>query len=480
MRLAIVYALAVFGCAETSEPISQLSDLDQSVTACGSGPTVKGMDVSYYQGTIDWATVKSDGVQFAIIRVSDGLNTPDTKFDSYWADSRAAGVLHGAYQFFEPSQDPIAQADMLLAKTGTLKPDDLPPTIDVEVTGGLAAAQVAAKVKLWIDHVKAATGRDPIVYTGMYFWRDSVGGANVLPSPLFHAQYTSATCPDIAAPWTTWTFWQYTSTGTVNGISGGVDVDRFNGTMAELQGLLGGGGSGTCGNGTCDAGESTTSCPQDCPCGTIDATGGTIDDGDACFVEGGPINFMRQVSTAGNNGTLIWTHTTSNATEANYGQWNLFFAAAGHYRVEVYTAAAFAQSKQAKYLIHGAADTTATIDQTATDGWQTLGDYDFAASGQQWIHLGDNTGEPGAGNIQLVFDAVRLTPLDGGGAGSGSDSGSGSGSETGGGGSTMGGDRSGCNAGGGSGFGIVVALGGLLRRRRRINPSCFRADSSPN
>ena len=135
MRIAIAIALAVVGCAETAAPSPELSDLDQSVTACGTGPTVKGMDVSYYQGTIDWAKVKADGVQYAIIRVSDGLNTPDTKFDSYWAGSRAAGVLHGAYQFFEPSQDPIAQADMLLAKIGTLKPDDLPPTIDVEVTG---------------------------------------------------------------------------------------------------------------------------------------------------------------------------------------------------------------------------------------------------------------------------------------------------------------------------------------------------------
>jgi uncharacterized protein (TIGR03382 family) len=449
MRLAIVYALAVFGCAETASPTPQLSDVDQSVTACGTGPTVKGMDVSYYQGTIDWAKVKADGVQYAIIRVSDGLNTPDTKFDSYWAGSRAAGVLHGAYQFFEPSQDPIAQADMLLAKIGTLQPDDLPPTIDVEVTDGLTATQVAAKVKQWIAHVKAAVGRDPIVYTGMYFWRDSVGGANVLPSALFHAQYTTAACPDIAAPWTTWAFWQYTSTGTVNGISGGVDVDRWNGTMAELQGFLGNGNAA--------------------PCGTIDATGGVIDDGDACFEEGGPLDYMRQVSTAGDEGDLIWTHTTDSATEANYGQWNLNFAAAGKYKVEVYTAAAFAQSKQAKYVVHGVAETTAMIDQTAADGWQTLGDYDFAAGDQQWIHLSDNTGEPGTGNTQLVFDAVRLTPSDMSGDGSGSGSGSdGTGGDGGGDdGSTMGSAHSGCNAGGASGgLGIALALLGLVRRRR--------------
>ncbi|MEO6774650.1 MAG: GH25 family lysozyme [Kofleriaceae bacterium] len=465
MRLAIVFALAVVGCAESAEPSSDLSAVDQSATVCGSGPTVKGMDVSFYQGTIDWAKAKADGIQYAIIRVSDGLNTPDTKFDSYWAGSRAAGVLHGAYQFFEPSQDPIAQADLLLAKIGTLRADDLPPTIDVEVTGGLSAAQVAAKVKQWVAHVKAAVGRDPIVYTGMYFWRDNVGGANVLPSPLFHAQYTTAACPDIAAPWTTWAFWQYTSSGSVNGISGNVDVDRWNGTMAQLQAFLG--PPGACGDGTCDAGESTVSCPEDCgPCGTIDATGATVDDGDACFEEGGPLASMREVSTAGDDGDLIWTHTTDLATEENFGQWDLFFAAAGHYQVEVYTAAAFAQSTQAKYVIHGVAETTQTIDQTAVDGWQTLGAFDFAAGGHQWIHLGDNTGEPGAGNTQLVFDAVRVTPTD---PGDGSGSGGGQPGDA----PTMTSDHSGCNAGGnagglGGGLGLgLVGLVGIVRRRRR-------------
>jgi len=428
---------------------------------CGTGPTVKGMDVSVYQGTINWAQAKADGIQYAIIRVSDGLNSPDSKFDANWSGSRAAGVIHGAYQFFEPGQDPIAQADMLLAKIGgKLKPDDLPPMIDVEVTGGLGPSQVAAKVKQWIAHVKAKVGRDPIVYTGMYFWRDSVGGANVLPSVLFHAQYTTAACPNIADPWPTWAFWQYTSSGSVAGISGNVDVDRWNGTLAQLKAFLG--PPGTCGDNTCDAGESKISCPEDCgPCATIDATGGTVDNGGACFEEGGPLDYMRDVSTDGNDGNLIWTHTTDDATEANYGQWNLFLAAAGHYKVEVYTAAAFAQSKQAKYIVHGASEASAVLDQSAADGWQTLGEFDFAAGGHQWIHLADNTGAPPANNIQLVFDAVRLTPA-GSGDGTGSDP-TGDGSD---GGAAMGSDHSGCNAGGTGGLGVALALLGLVRRRR--------------
>src|SRR6185503_14089769 len=111
---------------------------------------------------------------------------------------------------------------------------------------------------------------------------------------------------------------------------------------------------------------------------------------------------------------LKWTHTTDSPAPSNYGQWTLHFAEAGRYRVEAFTQAPFAQSKQAVYLVkHGAEETAADVDQTATDGWQTLGEFEFAAGGNQSIRVNDNTGEPNETNTQLVFDAVQLTRLDG-------------------------------------------------------------------
>jgi GH25 family lysozyme M1 (1,4-beta-N-acetylmuramidase) len=437
-RLVLLFAV---GCGEQLA----VTDLEQSTTVCGVGPTVKGIDVSYYQGSIDWAKVAGDGVAYAFIRVSDGTGTIDPQFPTYWANSRANGILHGAYQFFRPNEDPIAQADLLLSKMGQLQPDDLPPVIDVEATGGLAPAAVASAVKTWVDHVAAAIGKPPIIYTGYYFWRDSVGGPDDTTSPLWHAQYTTAACPNIADPWTTWAFWQYTSTGTVAGISGGMDVDRFNGDMTALMGMTMGGG--------------TTM-----PCGTIDAAGGEVDDADPCFKAGGPLQYIRSATDAGEHGSLKWTHTTNSATEANFGEWTLNLAAAGRYRVEVYTAAAYAQSKRALYKVQaGGTEMDVLVDQTAVDGWQSLGDFDFVEGSGQYVHLGDNTGEPSADNIQLVFDAVRLTP-------SGSGSGSGSGSD--GSGSDMGGDdtsngaHAGCSAGGGAGALALMALVGVGRRRR--------------
>src|ERR1043166_9121841 len=88
------------------------SDDEQALTSkCAAGSTVKGIDVSYYQGSINWGAVKNDGVKYAFIRVSDGTGYRDSKFDANWSGAKSHGVLRGAYQFFRSNQDPIAQAD---------------------------------------------------------------------------------------------------------------------------------------------------------------------------------------------------------------------------------------------------------------------------------------------------------------------------------------------------------------------------------
>jgi GH25 family lysozyme M1 (1,4-beta-N-acetylmuramidase) len=409
----LAFALMVGCAAGETEGSIDVESIDQGATVCGVGPTLKGIDVSKYQPDIDWSRVAADDVSFAFIRVSDGVNYIDSKFASHWAGSRAAGIKHGAYQFFRPGQDPIAQAEILLDAIGRkLEADDLPPVIDVEASDGQSAAVIKEKVGQWIDHVKGVIGREPIIYTGFYFWRDSVGAPDFTGSPLWHAQYSTASCPNIAPPWGTWAFWQYTDSGTVDGISGGVDMNRFNGDAAAFAQLLG--PSGACGDGTCGAGETSITCASDCgPCGTIGYAGGVIDDGDACFESGGPASSMRKVDGTGKDGDLVWTHTTDDDAEANFGQWHFHFEEGGTYTVEVYTDAVYAKSKQAKYVVQaGAASTDVVVDQTAVDGWQSIGEFAFEAGGEQWVRVGDNTGEALANKIQLSFDAVRVTRLE--------------------------------------------------------------------
>src|SRR2546425_966411 len=93
--LACTLALAAAACepASTGDYASRVEDL----TVCAAGSTVEGIDVSYYQSTINWSSVAAAGKKFAFIRVSDGTTTPDTQFARNWTMSRAAGVIRGPY-----------------------------------------------------------------------------------------------------------------------------------------------------------------------------------------------------------------------------------------------------------------------------------------------------------------------------------------------------------------------------------------------
>lgn len=207
--------------------------VDLDAPGCAEGPTTPGIDVSYHQATIEWSKVRRAGIKFAFIRVSDGLTVTDPEFVRNWTNAREAKIARGAYQFFRPEQNAIAQADKLIAAIADDK-GELAPVIDVESTGGLRPAQIAKQVTLWIDRVRARLGVEPIIYTSPDFWRDEVGGADLSSQPLWVAHYTRE-CPRVPAPWTRWTFWQYSKTGRVPGIKGNVDLNVFQGQMKTAR-----------------------------------------------------------------------------------------------------------------------------------------------------------------------------------------------------------------------------------------------------
>lgn len=398
LALAALGALACAPLEEGEADFSDIESVEQAAVVCPDGPTIRGIDVSYYQQTINWAQVKSSGIQFAFIRASDGATFQDPKFQQNWTAAKSAGVARGAYQFFRPNQDPIAQADLLLSMMGPLQPGDLPPVIDVEVTGNLPPATVAQKVSQWIARVEGATGRKPIIYTGRFFWDDNVQSTAFSSYPLWHAQYTTNTCPNISSAWSDWHFFQFTDSGSVPGVPGPVDTNYFNGDLSALQAF---------------ANPTPPPPPPTGECEAIPTAGATIDDEDACFTAGGPSQYLRAVSGEGFNNGLIWTGTTSSANESNFAQWDLDFSTAGNYKVEVFTDTTYARSTQAKYKIrHEGFTDTVTLNQSAANGWRTLGTFSFSAGPGQNIHLSDNTGEPGSQNIKLAFDAIRVTRVD--------------------------------------------------------------------
>jgi lysozyme len=236
-RLAVVVAAVVV--AITAYVVLRAADTRERgpkkpvPPACKLGPTTAGIDVSYYQGDIGWTRVRGAGVHFAFIRVSDGATIPDSKFTANWAGAKRAGVLRGAYQFFRPEESPIDQANVLVRALRTHGAGELPPVIDIEVTGGLPLATVVANARVWIEHVRAQLGVEPIVYTNPGMWAYTGAGA-LGRQTLWLAHYTEQ-CPTVPAPWSRWTFWQYTDAGRVDGIDGAVDLDVFDGPPDELR-----------------------------------------------------------------------------------------------------------------------------------------------------------------------------------------------------------------------------------------------------
>lgn len=242
-RNVVFAAFALLAACGGPELVSTEEDpgRDPEAVVCPGSTRTYGIDVSYWQGSINWTSVHNAGKKFAMIRVSDGANYLDPNFTTNWKNAKAAGLTVGAYQFFRPNQDPIAQADLMVNKLqalgGTGRPN-LPPVIDVEVTGGMSASTIASRVNTWLQRVRSRTGRLPILYTSPGFW-GSIGNPTPNPIPYLWDAHWTSNCPDLPHVNYSWRlrFWQYTSTGSVPGISGNVDLDLYNGSLTEMQNL---------------------------------------------------------------------------------------------------------------------------------------------------------------------------------------------------------------------------------------------------
>jgi hypothetical protein len=129
--------------------------------------SARGIDVSHYQGTVDWQGVRMAGIQFAFAKATEGVTWTDPEFGTNWPGMRAAGLLRGAYHFFEPNDDAGQQAAFFL-QTVQLEAGDLPPVLDVE-TEGTSPQALWQGVQTWLEQVEAAVGLPPILYMSPTF-----------------------------------------------------------------------------------------------------------------------------------------------------------------------------------------------------------------------------------------------------------------------------------------------------------------------
>ena len=207
--------------------------------------SITGPDVAIWQhpngAAIDWNAVRRDGRQFAFVKATQATTYTNPYFASDWRGIAAAGLFRGAYHYAKPSStagSARAQAAYFASTIGDQHGSGmLPPVLDLEDAGGLTVAALRTWVKDFLAELQARTGRVPMIYTGPSFWRTSMGGSLEFTSyPLWIANYAQSP-QDIG--WPHYTFWQYTSTATVGGITttGHTDLSTFYGTSTDLSAL---------------------------------------------------------------------------------------------------------------------------------------------------------------------------------------------------------------------------------------------------
>jgi lysozyme len=250
--LPALLALALAACGTSHPPISReevsVAQASRSITNYprfhdtaphaweGRAPwhyPMHGIDVSKWQGPIDWGQVRASGVDFAFIKATEGGDILDDRFAENWAAASRAGVARGAYHFYYFCRSAAEQARWFKANAPTER-GALPPVLDMEWNHRSKTCRarpqpevVRSEMRVWKEAVASHYGQQPIIYTTVAFYRDNElwqvdGYVFWLRSVAGH--------PQQVYPGQSWTFWQYTGTGSVPGIVGNTDINVFAGS----------------------------------------------------------------------------------------------------------------------------------------------------------------------------------------------------------------------------------------------------------
>lgn len=199
---------------------------------------IHGIDVSYYQGKIDWQKVKTmedDGVKisFAFIKATEGILSVDPYFQRNWREAPKSGLKVGAYHFFRPQKSGLWQANFFL-QTASFEKGDLPPVVDIESLDGVSPEKMRKELNAFIIRVEEKTKVKPIIYSGLKFYKDNLQGF-YNDYPLWVAHYHQ---PKIKLADSDWKFWQHSDKAQINGINHVVDFNAFNGDSLQFQQML--------------------------------------------------------------------------------------------------------------------------------------------------------------------------------------------------------------------------------------------------
>jgi GH25 family lysozyme M1 (1,4-beta-N-acetylmuramidase) len=192
----------------------------------------EGVDVSHWQGTINWGQVAAAGKSFAIAKATEGVGYKDDTYARNKAQAMANGLKFGAYHFARPENNPVREADWFV-DNADYEHGMLIPTLDLERTGGRGPTGLTNWTKAWLQRVEERLGVKAMIYMSPHFWRTNLNDTRWFADNgydvLWIAHWHVSTPLPPADNWggKGWTFWQYTSDGRVPGIQGGVDLNRY-------------------------------------------------------------------------------------------------------------------------------------------------------------------------------------------------------------------------------------------------------------
>lgn len=205
---------------------------------------VRGLDVSHWDGSVNWTRVAAAGYRFAFAEATNGNRRVDPTYTANRTGAATAGLAFGAFHFARPSgatsaavsADAVAEADHFLT-IAQPRSGDLLPVLDLEKTGGLAPSALIAWTAAWLREVQRKLGVRAIIYSSPRFWATAMADTQLFAgagSPLWLARWTRAAAPPSvpAGNWGAagWRFWQWTSCGRIRGLPHCFDQDRFSGT----------------------------------------------------------------------------------------------------------------------------------------------------------------------------------------------------------------------------------------------------------
>ncbi|GAA3736570.1 glycoside hydrolase family 25 protein [Flavobacterium ginsengisoli] len=195
---------------------------------------VIGIDVSEFQGKVDWEEVEildeKYPVQFVFIRATAGNDRVDRQFKRNWEGAKENKIMRGAYHYYRPNENSIEQADLFI-KTVKLQKGDLPPVLDIEkLPKNQPLDSLKKGLKRWLNKVEKHYQVRPIIYSGERYYSDFL--KEEFSEYLFWIANYNFYREKIEDDWL---FWQFTEKASLPGIKHRVDVNIYNGDLEQLH-----------------------------------------------------------------------------------------------------------------------------------------------------------------------------------------------------------------------------------------------------